>query len=117
MERQESHHPEEPGRGAILCRDDVVRRHVGQRCIGALEAQTLSIERLTLAAQRITATLRRIADGTYGRCQECDDLIPPARLKAIPTATLCVPCQSAAERRADRAVRTPQSADEEAPHV
>jgi len=59
-----------------------------------------------LAAQRITETLQRIADGTYGRCEECDEPIPPARLKAIPTATLCVPCQSAAEFRA-AARRTP----------
>ena len=89
------------------------------QAIGALEAQTLSVERLTLAAQRITETLQRIADGTYGRCEECDEPIPPARLKAIPTATLCVRCQSAAESRASRAARAPQSAwdHEEAPHL
>jgi DnaK suppressor protein len=86
------------------------------QAIGALEAHTLSVERLTLAAQQIAATLQRIADGTYGRCQECDEPIPLARLKAIPTATLCVRCQSAAERRALRAARAPDSADEEAPH-
>jgi len=64
----------------------------------------------------LTETLQRIADGTYGRCEECDEPIPPARLKAIPTATLCVPCQSAAEFRA---ARSPQSTrdDEEAPHL
>jgi len=86
------------------------------QAIGALEAQTMSVERLTLAAQRITETLQRIADGTYGRCEECDEPIPPARLKAIPTATLCVLCQSAAEFRA---ARSPQSTrdDEEAPHL
>lgn len=64
----------------------------------ALEAQATSVERLTLAAREVTATLTRIADGTYGRCQECDAPIPPARLKVIPTAALCVSCQSAAER-------------------
>jgi DnaK suppressor protein len=80
------------------------------QAMGTLEAQTMSVERLTLAAQRITETLQRIADGTYGRCQECDEPIPPARLKAIPTATLCVLCQGAVERRAPRAARAPQSA-------
>ena len=86
------------------------------QAIGALEAQTMSVERLTLAAHRITETLQRIADGTYGRCEECDEPIPPARLNAIPTATLCVRCQSAAESRAARA---PHSAwdHEEAPHL
>ena len=88
------------------------------QAIGALEAQTLSVERLTLAAQRITETLQRIADGTYGRCAECDEPIPPARLKAIPTATLCVRCQSAAELRASRTARARPSVwdYEEAPH-
>lgn len=73
------------------------------QAIGLLEAQTLSVERLALAARRISETLERIADGTYGRCEECDEPIPPARLNAIPTATLCVRCQSAAESRAARA--------------
>jgi phage/conjugal plasmid C-4 type zinc finger TraR family protein len=88
------------------------------QAMGALEAQTMSVERLTLAAQRITEALQRIADGTYGRCEECDEPIPPARLKAMPTATLCVRCQGAAESRASRAARAPQSAweHEEAPH-
>jgi DnaK suppressor protein len=89
------------------------------QAIGALEAQTMSVERRTLAAQRIAETLQRIADGTYGRCEECDEPIPPARLKAMPTATLCVRCQSAAELRASRATRTRQPAldYEEAPHL
>ena len=83
------------------------------QAMGALEAQTMSVERLTLAAQRITEALQRIADGTYGRCEECDEPIPPARLKAIPTATLCVSCQSAAERRIHRAARARDSAWDE----
>jgi RNA polymerase-binding transcription factor len=89
------------------------------QAMGALEAQTMSVERLTLTARRITETLQRIADGTYGRCEECDEPIPPARLKAIPTATLCVPCQSAAELRAHRAACAPRlpGDDQEAPHL
>jgi phage/conjugal plasmid C-4 type zinc finger TraR family protein len=75
------------------------------QAIGALDAQTMSVERLFLAAQRITKTLQRIADGTYGRCEDCDERIPPARLKAVPTATLCVRCQTAAESRTASAVR------------
>lgn len=86
---------------------------------GALDAQTMSAERLTLAAQQITEALQRIADGTFGRCEECDAAIPPARLKAIPTATLCVRCQTAAESRAARTVRArhPASVHDEAVHL
>lgn len=72
------------------------------QAIGVLEAQTMGVERLTLTARRITETLQRIADGTYGRCAECDEPIPPARLHAIPTAALCVSCQGATESRVHR---------------
>ncbi|MGQ0722852.1 MAG: TraR/DksA family transcriptional regulator [Candidatus Eiseniibacteriota bacterium] len=84
-----------------------------------LEAQTVSVERLTLEAQQIAAALERIADGTYGQCLECGEPIAAARLKAIPTATLCVICQSAAEVRTSRAVRARQAASdhEEAPYL
>ncbi len=38
----------------------------------------------------------RIHGGGYGICADCGCRIPPRRLKALPTATLCVACQ---ERR------------------
>ena len=41
----------------------------------------------------------RIADGSYGACSDCGRSIPFERLKAQPTATRCVECQSAFERR------------------
>jgi DnaK suppressor protein len=105
-----------PEMAADVRRDDLCD---AAQAIGALEAQTMSVERLRLAAQRIAQTLQRIADGTYGRCDACDEPIPPARLKAMPTATLCVPCQTAAELRASRAARArPSAVDyEEAPHL
>ena len=43
-------------------------------------------------ARDIRAALQRIADGTYGTCANCDAEIAPARLKALPTATLCINC-------------------------
>jgi len=39
--------------------------------------------------------LRRYSDGSYGRCDLCGRVIPPARLSALPTATTCVGCASA----------------------
>jgi len=42
--------------------------------------------------------LRRIERGTYGVCEECGDKIPPRRLEAFLAASLCVKCQSKAER-------------------
>lgn len=43
-------------------------------------------------ALQIRAALQRIADGTYGICANCGATIAPARLQALPTATLCINC-------------------------
>jgi DnaK suppressor protein len=44
------------------------------------------------------AALRRIQEGSYGTCQECDEDIHPKRLAAVPWATFCMRCQEAADR-------------------
>lgn len=46
---------------------------------------------------KIDAALRRVDDGDYGICMECEDRITPKRLAADPTASLCIACQSARE--------------------
>ena len=43
------------------------------------------------------AALRRIQEGTFGTCQECDEDIHPKRLAAVPWATFCIRCQEAAD--------------------
>lgn len=43
-------------------------------------------------ARQIRAALQRIEDGSYGTCANCGAPIAPARLKALPTATLCINC-------------------------
>jgi DnaK suppressor protein len=47
----------------------------------------------------IDAALKRIEDGTYGVCTNCDQRIPEERLEARPWATLCIGCQRDRERR------------------
>jgi DnaK suppressor protein len=47
----------------------------------------------------IDAALKRIEDGTYGTCENCDRAISPERLEAMPWATLCIDCKRLAERR------------------
>ncbi len=54
---------------------------------------TLSLvqtEEDTLGA--IEEALIRIEAGTYGRCVECDSVIPKTRLNAIPFTPFCVKC-------------------------
>jgi RNA polymerase-binding transcription factor DksA len=48
----------------------------------------------TDACDQIDGALKRINDGSFGRCEECDTMIPSVRLKAIPYASLCVRCAS-----------------------
>ncbi len=47
----------------------------------------------------IEATLRRIAEGKYGRCESCKGRIPAARLNALPCTTRCIECRRSEERR------------------
>ena len=50
----------------------------------------------------IDGALARLDDGTYGVCADCSNEIPPRRLEALPFATLCVQCQSMADKRVKR---------------
>lgn len=61
---------------------------------------TLSLmENEGAALEKIEASLERIADGTYGACEECGVRIPKSRLNAIPYAVLCVKCASDQESK------------------
>jgi RNA polymerase-binding protein DksA len=48
---------------------------------------------------QVERALGRLDAGTYGRCEECGNPIPKARLQAFPRATLCVTCKQREERR------------------
>ena len=43
--------------------------------------------------------LKRIEDGIFGVCEDCQKLITKVRLKAVPQARLCVKCQGKREKR------------------
>ena len=46
---------------------------------------------------QIESALSRMEKGEYGFCEDCEENIPAARLKAMPFATLCVKCKSERE--------------------
>jgi DnaK suppressor protein len=67
------------------------------------EGGTSNVDReldLILSAQarasitEIDPALSKIDNGTYGVCEQCGDMIPEARLEALPHASLCVACKS-----------------------
>lgn len=48
---------------------------------------------------QIEQALARIESGKYGICDVCGQPIAPARMEAMPHATLCIECQSKSERK------------------
>lgn len=46
--------------------------------------------------------IRRIEDGVFGDCERCGDEISEARMKARPSATLCIGCQAEVESEESR---------------
>ena len=49
--------------------------------------------------KKIEFALKRIEDGSYGKCTGCEGQIPVARLKAKPSVSLCTSCQEEKERQ------------------
>jgi len=43
--------------------------------------------------QQVESALKRFERGSYGLCEKCGAEIDPARLEALPSATLCLHCQ------------------------
>jgi DnaK suppressor protein len=67
------------------------------------EGATIAFERQHVAAllsqarehlRQIDAAMRKLAEGSYGRCERCGQDIGAARLAARPAATRCMSCAS-----------------------
>ena len=50
------------------------------------------------ALEKIDFALERIADGSYGKCEDCGKKIPESRLQAIPYTAVCVQCAAVEEQ-------------------
>jgi len=57
-----------------------------------------NVDRDSALLRQVKAALRRIHDGSFGTCIECEEPISPKRLAALPWATHCIRCQDAADR-------------------
>jgi RNA polymerase-binding protein DksA len=51
------------------------------------------------ALYELDDALKRIEEGTFGICDECKSSISKARLKAVPSARLCIKCQQKKEKK------------------
>lgn len=61
------------------------------------------VRRLQDKLESIERAIEAARQGTYGICQDCGEMIDPARLEILPEATLCLECQRKFERRYKRA--------------
>ena len=61
-----------------------------------LSSQLVEVESRELT--HISVALKRMQEGTYGKCEGCDGKIPLARLQALPYASTCINCQREAEK-------------------
>ena len=67
--------------------------------------------------ENVARALRRLESDTYGMCTVCNEVIEPARLRALPEATECVDCVRSATKSSSRwPVPIDDSADQSAPH-
>jgi DnaK suppressor protein len=80
----------------------------------AIERSADQLEEIQAASQRAVAisnldreynqlrnarsALRRIEEGSFGICQQCEEAIHPKRLAAVPWTSFCIRCQEAADR-------------------
>jgi DnaK suppressor protein len=66
------------------------------------ETEARRVNEATRKLRLIQAAMKRIANGTYGICRDCEERIPDARLRALPWATECRGCAERRERRGAR---------------
>lgn len=72
-------------------------KRVGDGTTEAVErlATTATARSLAASIADIDHALEKIDEGSYGICDRCGEVIPAARLSALPASALCVGCASA----------------------
>ena len=101
-------------RGILTAKVAELERFMRQRDGIVVERSADQLEEIQAASQRALAVckldreftqlrdaraaLRRIENGSFGTCQECDADIHPKRLAAVPWARFCIRCQEAVDR-------------------
>ena len=55
------------------------------------------IEHLSSLHEEVEGALKRLQEGSYGRCENCGKDIAMERLEAVPWTALCITCKQKAE--------------------
>lgn len=101
----------EAQRNSIIFNDRIVREDFSVNAddrFDELDQATMDIEqsmrmrlcnREVFYIKKVEEALKRIEEGTFGECEDCEEDIELRRLEARPTATLCIACKEEQERR------------------
>src|SRR6516164_5597393 len=65
---------------------------------GERELAIRNLDRESHLLRQVRSALARIADGSYGICNHCEEEISLKRLNAVPQTSYCIKCQEAADR-------------------
>ena len=63
------------------------------------EVAIRNLDRESKLLKEVQAAIGRMDDETFGICLRCEEPIPEKRLKALPWAAYCVPCQETVDRQ------------------
>lgn len=74
------------------------------------EVAIRNLDRESTLLKQVQAALSRIEDESFGICLRCDEALAERRLKALPWAAYCVPCQEFIDRQ--RAAGTLDAVDD-----
>ncbi|MDE3738328.1 MULTISPECIES: TraR/DksA family transcriptional regulator [Pseudomonas] len=82
---------------ANAIREDLARSHSPDFAEQAIQRENDEVLEAILAEtqaalRRVGMAKLRLADGSYGYCQRCGELIEPARLAVLPAAEYCLGC-------------------------
>lgn len=84
----ETKYPSHSGEAAHI---DMEREADAVEEYGANVSVTKSLQ---IKLDDLNIALAKMADGTYGKCENCGQDVPIERLKAFPTARICFDCAS-----------------------
>src|SRR5277367_6546104 len=65
---------------------------------GERELAIRNLDRESHLLRQVRSALVRIADGSYGTCNHCEEEISLKRLNAVPQTAYCIKCQEADDR-------------------
>lgn len=74
---------------------ETISEDSGDKAMAELRESTIYsyVELKAQELESIEEALKRIETGEYGRCEDCDEWIRPARLEIMPYAVRCRACQ------------------------